>query len=221
MEKQTDSSVITAEKSVILLFSMRERIANILSVALMQCNFRILQAATSYLAMIKANQFLPDLVIIDITPNNTNDVLLVNRLQKSLRTKNIPILVVIPKAIRHFLDEASKQAAQEREGSSIDTVSMLEYPFNFADLLKEVKAILARVTQVSVSLSKKDMDAHHCSSMPAYRSKPSLKPSKTSFTVNGPSPLRSSKPSTSSAPRQAAVVNWQNALKPTRQPRPR
>jgi len=160
MEKQTDSSVITAEKSVILLFSMRERIANILSVALMQCNFRILQSATSYLAMIKANQFLPDLVIIDITPNNTNDVLLVNRLQKSLRTKNIPILVVIPKAIRHFLDEASKQAAQEREGSSIDTVSMLEYPFNFADLLKEVKAILARVTQVSVSLSKKDMDAH-------------------------------------------------------------
>jgi len=50
--------------------------------ALMQCNYQILQANTSYLAMIKANQFLPDLVIIDITPNNSKDVLLVNRLQK-------------------------------------------------------------------------------------------------------------------------------------------
>lgn len=161
MEKQTDSTVVAAEKSVILLFSMRERIANILSVALMQCNYRIIQANTSYLAMIKTNQFLPDVVICDITPNNTNDVLLITRLQKSLRTKNIPILVVIPKAVRGFIDEVTKQTAQPGgEPSSTPAVSVLEYPFNFADLLKQVKTILAHSVQAQVSIGKKDIDAH-------------------------------------------------------------
>ncbi|HEX7509976.1 MAG TPA: HDOD domain-containing protein, partial [Chitinivibrionales bacterium] len=160
MDKQTDSTVVTAEKSVIMLFSMRERIANILSVALMQCNFRIIQANSSYLAMIKTNQFLPDMVIIDITPNNTNDVLLVHRLLKSVRTKNIPILVVIPKAIRHFLDEAIQQISPDNAASVPASVSMLEYPFNFADLLKQVKNILAHTAQTGLTLGKKDMDAH-------------------------------------------------------------
>ena len=90
MDNQTDSGTNLLEKPVILLFSTRERIGNILNVALMQCNYRILLANTSYLAMIKTNQFLPDLVIVDITPNNTKDVLLVNRLQKSPAHKKDP-----------------------------------------------------------------------------------------------------------------------------------
>ena len=160
MEKQSDSGVNSLEKSVILLFSNRERIATILSVALMQCNFRILLANTSYLAMIKTNQFLPDMVIIDITPNNTIDTLLVNRLQKSFRTKNIPLLVVIPKSIRHFLDEALKDAGKTRSDEALPAVSILEYPFNFADLLNQVKTILDRTAQPSLSSVKKDFDLH-------------------------------------------------------------
>jgi hypothetical protein len=49
MEKPAESGTGVAEKSVILLFSTRERIANVLNVALMQCNYRILLANTSYI----------------------------------------------------------------------------------------------------------------------------------------------------------------------------
>src|SRR5271157_2604877 len=132
MDNQTDSGTNLLEKPVILLFSTRERIGNILNVALMQCNYRILLANTSYLAMIKTNQFLPDLVIVDITPNNTKDVLLVNRLQKSLRTRKIPILVVIPQTIRHFIEDAQKEIAQNKsEFPEENAIDVLEYPFNF------------------------------------------------------------------------------------------
>ena len=161
MDKQTDSGVNFLEKPVILLFSTRERIGNILNVALMQCNYQILQANTSYLAMIKTNQFLPDLVIIDITPNNTKDVLLVNRLQKSLRTKKIPILVIIPKTIRHLIQDALKEDAQNKTDPAEETtIDVLEYPFNFADLLKKVESILARNKQLAISLVKQEIDLH-------------------------------------------------------------
>ncbi|HAJ78151.1 MAG TPA: hypothetical protein DCO75_00135, partial [Fibrobacteres bacterium] len=159
IDKQNDSDVNSVEKSVILLFSMRERICSVLSLALMQNNFTIIQAATSYLAMIKTNQFLPDMVIIDITPNNTSDVLLVNRIRKSVRTASIPVLVIIPAAIRHFLDEATKQP----EPSSVDadapaTLYTLEYPFNFADMLKQVKMIMARNAPAAKPASKKEKE---------------------------------------------------------------
>ena len=159
MDNQTDSGTNLLEKPVILLFSTRERIGNILNVALMQCNYRILLANTSYLAMIKTNQFLPDLVIVDITPNNTKDVLLVNRLQKSLRTRKIPILVVIPQTIRHFIEDAQKEIPQNKSDPSEETaIDVLEYPFNFADLLKKVESILAHNKQLAISLVKQEID---------------------------------------------------------------
>jgi HD-like signal output (HDOD) protein/DNA-binding response OmpR family regulator len=158
MDKPSETGINALEKSVILLFSMRERIVNVLNVALMQCNYRIILANTSYLAMIKANQFLPDMVIIDITPNNTKDTLLVTRLKKSSRTKNIPILVIMPKTLRHFLDEAMKETEPDPVPSEAPIVSMLEYPFNFADLLRRVESILSHLKQVSIIVNKQGTD---------------------------------------------------------------
>ncbi len=154
MEKPSESGVTTLGKAVILLFSIRERIVNVLNVALTQCNYRILLANTAYLAMIKTNQFLPDMVILDITPNNTNDILIVRRLQKSLRTKNIPILVIIPKALRHFLDDSKKDSESDTVKSFAHTINVLEYPFNFADLLQQVESIVASFRQTSLSMNK-------------------------------------------------------------------
>jgi HD-like signal output (HDOD) protein/CheY-like chemotaxis protein len=131
-----------AAKPVILLFSTRERIGDILNVALMQCNYRIINSDMPYLAMIKANQFLPDLIIADITPNNTKDTLLITRLQKSFRTKRIPVLVVIPVAIKHLLEPLKKEACEDA-----GVIHVLEYPFNFADLLKNVESILSSSRQ--------------------------------------------------------------------------
>jgi putative nucleotidyltransferase with HDIG domain len=157
MDKPAESGVSVLDKSVILLFSTRERIMSVLNVALMQCNYRILLANTSYLAMIKTNQFLPDMVILDITPNNTKDLLLINRLRKTVRTKNIPILAIIPKAIRHFLDEFKPEGNPVSEPDTAG-VNVLEYPFNFADLIRQVESVLARVN-VSVVTIKPGNDA--------------------------------------------------------------
>ncbi len=154
MDKPAESGATVLEKSVILLFSTRERIVSVLNVALMQCNYRILLANTSYLAMIKTNQFLPDMVIIDITPNNTKDVLLVSRLRKSVRTKNIPILSIMPKTLRHFLDESMRDGEPDAPPGEPSGVSVLEYPFNFADLIRRVESILVHMQQASVTSSK-------------------------------------------------------------------
>jgi hypothetical protein len=76
-------------------------------------------------------------VVADITINNTKDVLLVARLRKSIRTRNVSILVVIPKDLRHVLDQAMAEHGDER-----GFVHVIEYPFNFAELLAKVKGIL-------------------------------------------------------------------------------
>ena len=137
-----------ASKPVILLFSTRERIGDILNVALMQCNYRIINSNTPYLAMIKTNQFLPDLVIADITPNNTKDTLLISRLQKSFRTRRIPVLVVIPDSLQHCIDSIKKETAGETGEDCAGAIHVLKYPFNFADLLKNIESIISTSRQM-------------------------------------------------------------------------
>jgi putative nucleotidyltransferase with HDIG domain len=157
MEKQSAAPEPKGQdKPVILLFSTRERIGDVLNVALMQCNYRIIQASTSYLAMIKANQFLPDLVIADVTPNNTTDTLLISRLQKSMRTKRIPVLVVVPAAVRHVVEPLQKETAGAAGGEG--AVVVLEYPFNFADLLKKIESLLTAARQAVPFTGDKEID---------------------------------------------------------------
>jgi putative nucleotidyltransferase with HDIG domain len=129
-------------EKVLLLFTPRQRISDILNVALIQCDYKVLRAETSYLAMIKANQFLPDLIIVDITPNNTKDILLISRLQKSLRTKHIPILIIIPTNIKSTLESLQKDIKESKEEKTEFITSVLEYPFNFATLLKKIESLL-------------------------------------------------------------------------------
>ncbi|MBD3390950.1 MAG: HDOD domain-containing protein [Chitinivibrionales bacterium] len=127
---------------LILLFSQRERIRDILTIGLTQCNYRMLLADTPYLAMIKANQFLPDLVIVDVTADNTKDLLIAARMRKSMRTKHIPLLVVIPKSIRELIERLHTQESERADRSDMGLIHVREYPFNFAELLKKVREIL-------------------------------------------------------------------------------
>jgi putative nucleotidyltransferase with HDIG domain len=161
MEKQSAATdAKDPDKPVILLFSTRERIGDVLNVALMQCNYRIIQANTSYLAMIKANQFLPDLVIADITPNNTVDTLLISRLQKSLRTRRIPVLAVVPSSVRHIVAPLQKQPKDPANApdSGDGSVTVLEYPFNFAELLKKIENLVTVSKQTAAYTGDKAID---------------------------------------------------------------
>lgn len=173
MDKQSQPAEVKEQdnKPVILLFSTRERIGDILNVALMQCNYRIIQANTSYLAMIKANQFLPDLVIADITPNNTVDTLLITRLQKSVRTRRLPVLVVVPSAIRHIVAPLQKdqQQAQQSAEPGVGAVALLEYPFNFADLLKKIESLITSAAQAVPFTGDKEIDTANADKLIAPR----------------------------------------------------
>ena len=129
---------------LILIFSARERIRDILTVGLLQCHYRITQANNSNIASLKASQFVPDLIIADITANNTKDILMVNRLQHSDRTKNTPLLAVVPRALKEKLEQLLNAKA-DIEGTGDSTrFYLIEYPFNFTDLLKKISHILSR-----------------------------------------------------------------------------
>ncbi len=129
---------------LILIFSSRERIRDILTVGLLQCHYRITQANNSNIASLKASQLVPDLVIADITANNTKDILMVNRLQHSDRTKNTPLLAVVPRALKEKLEQLLNAKA-DMEGTGGNTrFYLIEYPFNFTDLLKKISNILSR-----------------------------------------------------------------------------
>ena len=129
---------------LILIFSVRERIRDILTVGLLQSHYRITQADNSNIASLKASQFVPDLIIADITSNNTKDILMVNRLQHLDRTRNMPLLAVVPRAIKQKLEKLL-DAKTDIEGTGEDTrFYLIEYPFNFTDLLKKIRSILSR-----------------------------------------------------------------------------
>lgn len=131
-------SNIKALPPLILVFSPRSRIRDILSVGFIQCHFRITHASNSNIASLKANQFAPDLIIADITPNNTKDILMVNRLKGAERTKNIPFLAIVPSALKIKLE----QIVELKSNSATEPLFYLvEYPFSFSVLLNKTKEI--------------------------------------------------------------------------------
>lgn len=126
---------------LILIFSPRSRIRDILSVGFIQCHYKITQATNSNIASLKANQFAPDLIIADITPNNTKDILMVNRLKSSARTKNIPFLAIVPSVLKERLEEI---ASSKAENIDEPLFHLIEYPFGFSALLDKTKQILRK-----------------------------------------------------------------------------
>lgn len=125
---------------LILIFSIRERILDILTVGLLQCHFRILQASTSDIAHLKANQFTPDLVIADICENNMRDILMINRFQNSHRTKNITFLAIVPREIKTKLEQVLTVRSSDTDKEA-QHFQLIEYPFNFSELLKKIESI--------------------------------------------------------------------------------
>ncbi len=143
---------------LILIFSTRERIRDILSVGLLQYQYRITQADNSNVASLKASQFVPDLVIADITANNTKDILMVNRLQHSERTRSTPLLAVVPRAIKEKLEQILNAKAGLEGTPDNAQFFLIEYPFNFSDLLKKITEILNRFGKPLPKKQKLDED---------------------------------------------------------------
>jgi len=124
---------------MVLIYSPRDKIRDIITVGLIQCNYQIIQAHTSYLATIKVTQMLPKIIIADISVENAKDILMLSRLQKSQRLKNVNILLIlplnIPRDIAAFVNDLKTQTAEE----NVNRLQSIGYPFAFADLLTALK----------------------------------------------------------------------------------
>lgn len=145
----------TNKGPLVLLFSPRERIRDILSVGLVQCNYQILQADTSYLATIKANQMLPRVVVIDVSSDNSKDILLAERLRKSMRSRGISILLITPKQPDGLLIRVLSELAIKSREVTTGEIQTIQFPFAFSEFLEKLK-LLATEENSDEKISKKD-----------------------------------------------------------------
>jgi putative nucleotidyltransferase with HDIG domain len=136
-----------ANGALVLIFSPRERIRDIFSIGLKQSNYRVIVSGSSHLAMVKANQFLPDIFLIDITNDNTSDILMLSRLRRSTRTRSIPVITIVPQRIRLLIDRIRVEEGSPAATDSAGRLYVLEYPFNFIDLQKLIKEALSGIKE--------------------------------------------------------------------------
>jgi len=128
---------------LILIFSPREKIRNILSAGFIQCNFQVMEATTSYIAGVKANQYLPDVILADITRDNIKDFLFLTRLERSVRTKEIAVVISVTADVKKALDKIKEEVGQVENSEEKKRVLIIEYPFSFNDLLKKINTLFA------------------------------------------------------------------------------
>jgi len=128
---------------LILLFSPREQIRSILTAGLIHANYRIQEASTAYVAGVKANQYTPDLIIIDISNENIRDFLFLTRLERSIRTQNIPVLLSITSQVKSALNTIREEAGPPPGSGEKERFTTIEYPFKFPELVHNIKQILS------------------------------------------------------------------------------
>lgn len=141
-QAKTDNGSIPSP--LILIYSMRDRIRDILTVGLLQCHYRIIQAQNSHTASLKISQFMPDLVVIDITVNNTKDILLYNRFQNCERTREIPLLTIVPHLLKEKLEKVIFEKTEKTATNALLNFHIIEYPFSFATFLAKITTILGK-----------------------------------------------------------------------------
>ncbi len=145
---------------MVLIFSRRDETRSMLTAGLLQNNLRIIEASNSYIAGIKANQYLPDLIIADITKNNIKDFLFLSRLERSSRTKEISVIISVSSEVRTAIDKINKEAGLVPDKKSTERVHIVEYPYNFNYLSKKIKRILASKAQQSLQEESSEEKTH-------------------------------------------------------------
>ena len=145
---------------LILLFSPREKVRSILTAGFLQSSYRIIEATTSYIAGIKANQYLPDFIIADITQNNIKDFLFLSRLERSTRTRNITVLLSVTPEVKKALDKIHEEVAPVADENQEKRVHVIEYPYNFNELVNKIDSILSEKSDELPEETKKPLESN-------------------------------------------------------------
>jgi DNA-binding response OmpR family regulator len=132
----------TDEPPLILFYSPRERLRDILIAGLLQCNYRMIDTSSPYLAIIKISQFQPDLVIVDLPHNFTKGFVIVSALKKAQHLKNTPVIVAVPPEPTDFINSVKAEYLNSKDEPLPENVHVITYPFNFSELLAKINTLL-------------------------------------------------------------------------------
>lgn len=126
----------------IIYYSASDRMAGIVLAGLLQCGYRAVYANSPYLAIIKAAQFLPKLVVVDINNANTKGFSILGALRKSPRTRGIRVLLMLPAAPMDLLDSLKKTYGDLQTEKDPSDMPVLRYPFSFSELVSKIEHLL-------------------------------------------------------------------------------
>ena len=129
---------------LLLIFSPREKVRDILTVGLIQCNYQVIQANSSSQATIKASQMLPKLVIADLSCDNPKDILIAERLQKSQRTHHISTLLITTKVPNPLVQRVTAEMLDQIRHDDHGKLSTMGYPFAFSELLARIESLVSK-----------------------------------------------------------------------------
>ncbi|NLG16885.1 MAG: HDOD domain-containing protein [Fibrobacter sp.] len=134
---------------LLLIFSPRERVRDILTVGLIQCNYQVIQANSSSQATIKASQMLPKLVIADLSCDNPKDILIAERLQKSQRTRHISTLLITTKVPNPLVQKVTAEMLDQIRDADHGKLSTMGYPFAFSEFLAKIESLVLKTEPAS------------------------------------------------------------------------
>jgi DNA-binding response OmpR family regulator len=128
----------------IVFYSPHDRTANIVVTGLLHSGYPAIYAGSPYLAIIKTMQFVPSLVIIEICESNSKGFAIVEALRKSVRTKNVALLLLLPSSPADLLDNLKKTYLDRETAAAFEGIPILNYPFSFSELVNRVAFLLKR-----------------------------------------------------------------------------
>jgi putative nucleotidyltransferase with HDIG domain len=114
----------------------------IFSAGLIHGDFSIIEAATPYIAGVKANQYTPDCIIVDITHHDVRDFLLLTRLERCIRTRDIPVIISATAEVQDALHKLRAEASSGPGENGDDHVYVLQYPFHFSVLIHKIHEVV-------------------------------------------------------------------------------
>ncbi|MCL2808584.1 MAG: response regulator [Treponema sp.] len=95
---------------------------------ILRSEYNILTAADGVSALEKANEFSPDLILLDVIMPDMSGFEVITELKKSDKTKSIPVI---------FITGLNKES-NESEGLSLGAVDYIHKPFNADDVKLKV-----------------------------------------------------------------------------------
>jgi len=125
-------SEISGPMLCFLLIIENEKERQILSVAFEQMKIKVITSTPTYSNYVKATQYNPDLILMEIPRINTDQVHFVNLVRKNYKTKKIPVFAYGAK-----IEEGIKRHLMQN-GISV----YIEKPLKFSNLMQTIKKYL-------------------------------------------------------------------------------